>query len=138
MKQSNMDDTAMTFQDLVETDDNCVDEDLSQYDIRTMMEERSTNPDVLEGEFPRPLTPIPSSSEGDSDMFIKGLPWTPKVRYKDIDLFLDTTRLKFVGFKLPCDRTSLAGMPDPIHEGLRVLNQVSGLSFSKSSASDWS
>lgn len=64
-----------------------------------------------------PLTP--SAEESAS----KGLPWVPKVRPKDIDAFLDNTRLKFVGFQLPNDRTSLAGLPEPIHEGLRVLKQ---------------
>uniref|UniRef100_A0A0P5CBR6 Striatin-interacting protein n=1 Tax=Daphnia magna TaxID=35525 RepID=A0A0P5CBR6_9CRUS len=62
---------------------------------------------------PRPTTPIPR----------KALPWTPKVRQKDIDQFLDTTRMKFVGFMLPNDRVSLAGLPLPIHEGVRVLKQ---------------
>merc|ERR1712241_427944 len=32
------------------------------------------------------------------------------------------TRMKFVGFKLQDDRTTLAGMPKPIHEGVRILN----------------
>ncbi|XP_077496807.1 striatin interacting protein isoform X1 [Amblyomma americanum] len=52
-----------------------------------------------------------------------GLPWVPKVRPKDIKEFLDATRLKFVGYQLPNDQTSLAGLPEPIHEGLRVLKQ---------------
>ncbi|XP_077546429.1 striatin interacting protein isoform X4 [Haemaphysalis longicornis] len=52
-----------------------------------------------------------------------GLPWVPKVRPKDIEAFLDATRLKFVGYQLPNDQTSLAGLPEPIHEGLRVLKQ---------------
>ena len=30
--------------------------------------------------------------------------------------------MKFVGFKLQDDRTTLAGMPKPIHEGVRILN----------------
>lgn len=54
-----------------------------------------------------------------------GLPWTPKVRQKDIDTFLDSTRVKFVGFQLQGDRTSLAGLPLPIHEGVKVLSKVS-------------
>lgn len=53
-----------------------------------------------------------------------GLPWTPKVRQKDIDSFLDNTRIKFVGFQLQGDRTSLAGLPLPIHEGVKVLSKV--------------
>ena len=50
------------------------------------------------------------------------LPWTPKVRQKDLDSFLDYTRMKFVGFTLKDDRTTLAGLPEPIHEGVRILN----------------
>lgn len=40
---------------------------------------------------PRPSTPAPG----------KGLPWLPKVRQKDLDMFLENTRIKFVGFSLP-------------------------------------
>lgn len=54
---------------------------------------------------------------------VRGLPWTPKVRSKDVENFLENTRMKFVGFKLSDDTSSLAGLPNPIHEGVRVLNQ---------------
>lgn len=54
---------------------------------------------------------------------IERLPWTPKVRQKDIDQFLDATRNKFIGFTLPEDNQSLAGLPQPIHEGFRTLKQ---------------
>ena len=57
------------------------------------------------------------------------LHWTPKVRQKDVDQFLDTTRMKFVGFMLQNDRVSLAGLPQPIHEGVRVLKQVKHIRF---------
>lgn len=60
---------------------------------------------------------------------IERLPWTPKVRQKDIDQFLDATRNKFIGFTLPDDNQSLAGLPQPIHEGFRTLNQVISISF---------
>jgi len=62
---------------------------------------------------PRPATPLP----------MKGLPWTPKVRQRDLDVFLDHTRIKFVGFNVKNNVESLAGLPHPIHEGVRVLNQ---------------
>lgn len=55
---------------------------------------------------------------------IERLPWTPKVRQKDIDQFLDVTRNKFIGFTLPEDNQSLAGLPQPIHEGFKTLQQV--------------
>jgi hypothetical protein len=43
---------------------------------------------------------------------------------KDLDQFLDNTRIKFVGFQLQGDRESLAGLPQPIHEGVKVLKEV--------------
>jgi hypothetical protein len=46
------------------------------------------------------------------------------VRAKDIDTFLENARMKFVGFPLRGDRVSLAGLPQPLHEGLRVLEKV--------------
>ena len=43
---------------------------------------------------------------------------------KDLDLFLEHTRAKFVGFLVKNDTRSLAGLPQPIHEGVKVLNEV--------------
>lgn len=57
-------------------------------------------------------------------LMLSGLPWIPKVRQKDLDAFLENTRIKFVGFPLQGDRESLFGLPQPIHEGVRVLKQV--------------
>ena len=54
-----------------------------------------------------------------------GLPWTPKVRTRDVLTFLDTSRRKFVGYDLENDLTSTAGLPSPIKEGARVLERVS-------------
>lgn len=79
---------------------------------------------------PRPSSPLPLSSPSAqaSHPFDfhnhRGLPWTPKVRQRDIDSFLNATRMKFVGFPLQEDQTSVAGLPLPIHEGLNVLKQV--------------
>jgi len=67
---------------------------------------------------PRPTTPPVAKQH-----VVRGLPWTPKVRQKDVELFLDNTRTKFVGFKLSEDSSSLAGLPPPIHEGAKILNQ---------------
>ncbi|XP_076394025.1 striatin interacting protein isoform X2 [Megachile rotundata] len=52
-----------------------------------------------------------------------GLPWTPKVRQKDVDTFLEVIRLKFVGYNLEGDRESLVGLPQPIHEGVNTLKK---------------
>ena len=51
------------------------------------------------------------------------LPWTPKVRQKDIDQFLDISRNKFIGYSLIDDHESLAGLPQPIHEGVETLRR---------------
>ncbi|XP_053974419.1 striatin-interacting protein 1 isoform X1 [Hylaeus volcanicus] len=53
----------------------------------------------------------------------KSLPWMPKVRQQDVDTFLDVSRLKFIGYKLQGDRESLAGLPQPIHEGVNTLKR---------------
>ena len=68
---------------------------------------------------PRPGSPNLEKPEH----VVRGLPWTPKVRAKDIETFLDNSRAKFVGFKLQDDTSSLAGLPHAIHEGARVLNK---------------
>ncbi|XP_034247106.1 striatin-interacting protein 1 homolog [Thrips palmi] len=73
------------------------------------------NADAPQTPSPRPETPEPPKA--------KGLPWMPKVRAKDLDNFLDNTRMKFVGFPLPGDRDTLIGLPEPIHEGVSVLKQ---------------
>ena len=39
-------------------------------------------------------------------------------------MFLEHTRAKFVGFQVKHDKESLAGLPQPIHEGVKVLKQV--------------
>ncbi len=46
-------------------------------------------------------------------------------RLKDLEMFLEHTRGKFVGFQVKNDHNSLAGLPQPIHEGVKVLKQVS-------------
>lgn len=68
---------------------------------------------------PRPGTPVAHLEEPGP----KTLPWTPKVRQKDLDSFLEYTRVKFVGFTLENDRTTLAGLPQPIHEGVAILQK---------------
>lgn len=52
------------------------------------------------------------------------LPWTPKVREKDIEIFLEGARNKFIGFTLHNDLNTLAGLPQPIKEGVEILKRV--------------
>lgn len=121
VKQSSMDDS-MAYQDL-DGDSLSGPDDELQY-----IEEQQASA-VNENEYtrpptPRPSTPLPTSvSDQNNAASNKRLPWVPKVRSKDIANFLDHTRIKFVGFQLNNDQTSLAGLPLPIHEGVKVLKQ---------------
>jgi len=49
------------------------------------------------------------------------LPWRPKARQKDIELYLSSCRNKFLGYHLPGDTTTMVGLPDSIVEGVRIL-----------------
>ncbi|CAH3112858.1 unnamed protein product [Pocillopora meandrina] len=55
----------------------------------------------------------------------------PKVRQKDVEVFLDNTRNKFVGFQLRGDCQTIAGLPGPIHEGLSILKKHMYVSLSE-------
>ncbi|MBN3298416.1 STRP2 protein, partial [Amia calva] len=70
---------------------------------------------------PPPPPPLRPSTERLS--FPKGLPWAPKVRGKDIEHFLETSRNKFIGFTLGNDTETLVGLPRPIHESVKTLKQ---------------
>nr|CAG4649973.1 EOG090X01YQ [Sida crystallina] len=114
VKQSSLDESlTMDLENNDQTDD-----ELREIEERRAME--------ASGEIPQPPSPRPSTPAPR-----KALPWTPKVRQKDVDQFLDATRIKFVGFPLQNDRVSLAGLPQPIHEGVRVLKQHMYLSLSE-------
>ncbi|XP_013414716.1 striatin-interacting protein 1 [Lingula anatina] len=76
--------------------------------------------DPIQPPSPRPETPRPETPPIPTS---KGLPWIPKVRQKDLELFLEHTRAKFVGLTIRGDLNSMAGLPQPIHEGVKVLKQ---------------
>ncbi|XP_054284472.1 striatin-interacting protein 1 [Macrosteles quadrilineatus] len=103
MKQSSLDESlGMDFDQS--------DEEMREFDDQQAMEDGGEN---TRPSSPRPSTPTPA----------KGLPWLPKVRQRDLDVFLDNTRIKFVGFPLQGDRESLFGLPQPIHESVHILKQ---------------
>lgn len=52
------------------------------------------------------------------------LPWAPKVRSKDIYQFMDISRKKFIGYSLPDNCETTAGLPKPICEGINILKRV--------------
>ncbi|KAK2726963.1 striatin-interacting protein 1-like isoform X2 [Artemia franciscana] len=87
-----------------------LDDEMAEIEERRALEEAG---EIPQPPSPRPTTPMPK----------KALPWSTKVREKDIDIFLNNTRMKFVGYHLSNDRESLAGLPQPIHEGISVLKQ---------------
>ncbi|KAL7037234.1 hypothetical protein ACKWTF_009123 [Chironomus riparius] len=51
------------------------------------------------------------------------LPWEPKVRQKDIYQFMDISRRKFIGYTLPDNCETTAGLPNPICEGINILKR---------------
>uniref|UniRef100_A0AAR2LGD2 Striatin interacting protein 2 n=1 Tax=Pygocentrus nattereri TaxID=42514 RepID=A0AAR2LGD2_PYGNA len=71
-----------------------------------------------------PPPPPPLRPPTDRVSFPKGLPWAPKVREKDIEHFLESSRNKFIGFTLGNDTETLVGLPRPIHESVKTLKQV--------------
>ncbi len=55
---------------------------------------------------------------------LKSLPWKPKVRLCELESFLDQERKKFLGYgDLTNDLNTLIGLPNPIHESVRILKQ---------------
>lgn len=91
-------------------------------DLEDDSEEYNDEDSGVESGFGRD-SPRPGSPAPEKEHIVRALPWTPKVRAKDIETFLDNSRAKFVGFKLEDDTSSLAGLPQAIHEGARVLNK---------------
>lgn len=57
------------------------------------------------------------------------LPWAPKVRQKDIEIFLDASRNKFIGYSLHDDLDTMAGLPQPIKEGIEILKRHTYISL---------
>jgi len=54
----------------------------------------------------------------------KTLPWKPKVRRRELEMFIDQERKKFLGYgDLLDDLDTLVGLPYPIHESVKVLKQ---------------
>ncbi|XP_055509311.1 striatin-interacting protein 1 [Leucoraja erinacea] len=67
----------------------------------------------------------------DRVFFPRCLPWTPKVREKDIEEFLEVSRCKFIGFTLGNDTDTLVGLPRPIHESVKTLKQHKYISIAE-------
>ncbi|XP_050437954.1 striatin-interacting protein 1 [Adelges cooleyi] len=112
IKQSSLDESLVVM-DLSYQND----EDLQDYEDQQMgMDDISSLKNIPDPGDYRPQTPP-------MPMETKGLPWIPKVRHKDLQFFLDQTRVKFLGFKLDNDVDTLIGLPEPIHESVAILKQ---------------
>lgn len=68
-------------------------------------------------------TTPPEDSQEPPEQLTNQLPWAPKIRRKDIDVFLNTSRSKFIGYILKDDQQTLAGLPQPIQEGFFTLKK---------------
>lgn len=97
-------------------------------DSREEDEDGEENDNALEAEtfplerdevMPPPIPHAPSERIS----FPKGLPWAPKVREKDIENFLESSRSKFIGYTLGNDTDTVVGLPRPIHESIHTLKQ---------------
>ncbi|XP_066456342.1 striatin-interacting protein 1 isoform X2 [Eleutherodactylus coqui] len=89
-------------------------------------EEENDEDNSLEGEpfsIEREEVMPPSITQPPAERlaFPKGLPWAPKVREKDIEIFLESSRSKFIGYTLGSDTDTVVGLPRPIHESIRTL-----------------
>nr|CAB3266664.1 striatin-interacting protein 1 homolog [Phallusia mammillata] len=61
---------------------------------------------------------------------VPGLPWVPKARKRDVEAFLNLVRQKFIGFPLPGDLTTVAGLPKPTQDSIKILNKHTYTSIS--------
>nr|XP_060477836.1 striatin-interacting protein 1 [Panthera onca] len=91
-------------------------------------EEENDDDNSLEGEtFPlerdEVMPPPLQHPQTDRLTCPKGLPWAPKVREKDIEMFLESSRSKFIGYTLGSDTNTVVGLPRPIHESIKTLKQ---------------
>ncbi|XP_062549116.1 striatin-interacting protein 1 isoform X2 [Armigeres subalbatus] len=72
---------------------------------------------------PEDETTPPAESNDTPEQLTNKLPWVPKIRRKDIEIFLNTSRSKFIGYILKDDHHTLAGLPQPIQEGFYTLKK---------------
>ncbi|XP_018412749.1 PREDICTED: striatin-interacting protein 1 [Nanorana parkeri] len=112
IKQDNLD--AFNERDPYKTDDSRDEEEENDEDNSLEAE-----PFPLEREEIMP--PAVTQPAVDRLAFQKGLPWAPKVREKDIEIFLESSRSKFIGYTLGSDTDTVVGLPRPIHESIRTL-----------------
>ncbi|KAM9409904.1 striatin-interacting protein 1 homolog [Pholidichthys leucotaenia] len=113
IKQDNLD--AFNEKDPYKADDSRDDEDDNDDNDNSI--EPETFPLERDEVMPPPIPHPPSERVS----FPKGLPWAPKVREKDIENFLESSRSKFIGYTLGSDTDTVVGLPRPIHESIKTL-----------------
>ncbi|XP_029429982.1 striatin-interacting protein 1 isoform X3 [Rhinatrema bivittatum] len=91
IKQDNLD--AFNERDPYKTDDSREEEEENDDDSSLEVEPFPLERDEV---MPPPIPHTPSERL----TFPKGLPWAPKVREKDIEMFLEASRSKFIGYTL--------------------------------------
>ncbi|XP_041052291.1 striatin-interacting protein 1 homolog isoform X1 [Carcharodon carcharias] len=123
MKQDNLD--AYNEKDPYKTDDPREDDDENDDNDNSIEAEPFSleREEVLPPPIPHPTTERLSLP--------KGLPWAPKVREKDIEMFLESSRSKFIGYTLGNDTDTVVGLPRPIHESIKTLKQHKYISVSE-------
>uniref|UniRef100_A0A673YET5 Striatin interacting protein 1 n=1 Tax=Salmo trutta TaxID=8032 RepID=A0A673YET5_SALTR len=122
-KQDNLD--AFNEKDPYKSDDPREDEDDNDDNDNSM--EVEPFPMERDEVMPPPIPHPPSERVN----FPKGLPWAPKVREKDIEHFLESSRSKFIGYTLGNDTDTVVGLPRPIHESIRTLKQHKYISIAE-------
>ncbi|KAI9522885.1 Striatin-interacting protein 1 [Dissostichus eleginoides] len=123
IKQDNLD--AFNEKDPYKADDSREDEDDNDDNDNSI--EPETFPLERDEVMPPPIPQPPSERVS----FPKGLPWAPKVREKDIENFLESSRSKFIGYTLGNDTDTVVGLPRPIHESIRTLKQHKYISIAE-------
>lgn len=83
---------------------------------------RRLNP-LLNGANSGDRTPIAGTPPPMEILFRSSLPWQPKVREEDVEAFLQHERMKFFGFTLPNDSTTMFGLPPPIQKSIDALRR---------------
>ncbi|XP_063811097.1 striatin-interacting protein 1 isoform X2 [Pseudophryne corroboree] len=112
IKQDNLD--AFNERDPYKTDDSRDEEEEND-------EDNSLEGEPFSLEREEVMPPSVTQPPADRLSFPKGLPWAPKVREKDIEIFLESSRSKFIGYTLGSDTDTVVGLPRPIHESIRTL-----------------
>ncbi|XP_062705172.1 striatin-interacting protein 1 homolog isoform X3 [Aedes albopictus] len=122
IKQSSLDEQEQIGLEM-ETPSTENEEELSEYFRQYDDPVNGANAPNTDGPGPEDETTPPAESNDTPEQLTNKLPWAPKIRRKDIEIFLNTSRSKFIGYILKDDHQTLAGLPQPIQEGFYTLKK---------------